>query len=126
VKATNAASPEAVVAHAGECVRQAMEPWKAADLARVAGSQRLLELAVNDLKRVTEALGRDPAQNSKDLRPLVAALRRDVARMTRVVDTCSAFYRGLTLRLGDMGVAYDHCGCVPNMTDAPVARGLEV
>jgi hypothetical protein len=126
MKPETALSAETIVGHAGECIRKALETWNAADLARVAGSQKLLEHAVDDLRRVTEALSRNPPQSTKELRPLVAALRRDVARMTRVVDTCSAFYRGLTARLGDRGVAYDACGCVPRVADAPLARGFEV
>jgi len=126
VKAVMEPSAETIVGHAGECVRKAMETWNAADLARVAGSQQLLERAVDDLKVVTEALGRNPPRNAKELRPLVAALRRDVARMARVVDVCSAFYRGLTVRLGDLGVSYDASGCLPETADAQAARGFEV
>ena len=126
MKAKSELSPETIVEHARECVRKAMETWSAADLARVAGSQRSLESAVDDLRHVTEALGRNPLQTTKELRPLVSALRRDVARMTRVADTCSAFYRGLSARLGDAGVSYDACGCVPQIASAPATRGFEV
>ena len=126
MKTETETSAKAIVGHAGECVRKAVETWNAADLARVAGSQRLLELAVDDLKVVAAALLRNPPRNCKGLRPVVAALRRDVARMSRVVDAGSAFYRGLNARLGDLGVAYDASGCVPEMAETAAARGLEV
>jgi hypothetical protein len=120
-----AASAKAIVGHAGECIRKAMEAWNAADLTRVASSQDLLERAVDDLKQAAGVLGQNPPRNIKELHPLVAALKKDVNRMSRVVDACSAFQRGLAGRLGDPGVAYDASGRVPHQAASETA-GIEV
>jgi hypothetical protein len=122
---TRAISAKAMVGHAGECIRQAMDTFNAADLSRVASSQELLERAVNDLKQASGALGQNPPRNLKELHPLVAALKKDVNRMSQVVDACAAFQRGLAARLGDPGVAYDASGA-PRQTGSEAACSIEV
>jgi hypothetical protein len=124
--ATPAISAKAILAHAAECIRKSMQTWNGASLAGVADAQRLLQSAVDDLKQAARELGRNPRQNPKELWPLVVALKKDVDRMSRVVDACSAFQRGLAGRLGDPGVVYDASGRVPHRAGSVTARGIEV
>jgi hypothetical protein len=114
------------IGHAADCVRQALDTFDATDLKGVANAQELLERAVEDLKRATEALGPNTAEKPRELRPLVDAVKRDVSRMTQVVDACSAFQNGLAVRLGGSAVAYDSSGSVPVPADGVNSRGFEV
>lgn len=126
VKSDKETPVRTAVGHAAECIRKALETLDGANLASLARSQELLEQAVDDLKRATRSVEQNPARNPKGLRPLAASLRRDVERLSRVVDACSAFRRGMAARLGDAGIAYDASGRVPEQAAAETGRGLEV
>jgi hypothetical protein len=116
MKGTTRTSAQAIVERAAERVHKAMETWNAADLNTVAGSQELLENAVLDIQQASLSLGENPEQDPVALRAQMSALKREVARMTRLVDACSGFQRGLAARLGAPGVIYDASG---------TARGLQ-
>jgi len=105
VPAATQVSAKELLMHAVDSVRQALDTWQATDLERVAQAGALLQSAAEHLNTAAVALGRHPADRPAELRALAAALRRDLLRITKVVDACSAFQNGLAVRLG-MGVSY--------------------
>lgn len=81
MKSATQISAKLALSQAAERVRQALDTWNAADLKMVAGSQEMLEHAVEDLKRVTQVLTHNPSEEDKprELRRMVDALRAEVA-----------------------------------------------
>ena len=108
-----------------ESVRQALDTWQATDLTRIADAQGLLENAVDHLRNAARELERNPHESPRELRELAAVLRRDVSRVARVVDACTAFQNGLAVRIGAAGVAYQPSGAAapPPVSNGP--RGIE-
>ena len=98
-------SAKELLIQAVESVRQALDTWQATDLHRVAQAEALLNSAAHHLSTAAEALKQPGSDRPAELRSLTAALRRDLFRITRIVDACSAFQNGLAVRLG-MGVSY--------------------
>ena len=106
-------------------VRQVLDTWQATDLTRIAEAQGLLANAVEHVKNAAQAMGRNPQEDPRELRELAASLRRDVNRMTRVVDAGIAFQNGLAVRIGVSGTAYQASGAAgpPRLSSLP--RGIE-
>jgi hypothetical protein len=100
-----------------------LDTWQAIDLDQVAEARILLESAVGDLQDATALLGRDAAEDPAELQCLANGLRLDLARMTRVVDACSAFQNGRAVRLG-VGVTYQPTGAAES-AGKPQGQGIE-
>ena len=105
-----AASLVQCIAHARRRVRLARQQWNAADLKRVEESRKLLEQSVTALKMAVDLLRNGDSTMTSGLQSAIASLRRDISMMLRVVDACSAFHRGMALRLGGALPAYDASG----------------
>lgn len=105
-------------------VRHAIEHWNGADLPQVAAVQKLLEAAVLEFEQVPDRLRGVHAMGADDLYSLVSDLKRDIAHLMRVIDACSAFHRGLAVRLGDCVPTYDAAGRIAAGADLETG-GLE-
>ena len=118
-------TPQRLIRIAAGKVRQALDTWQATDLNRVAGSQTLLQNAVEDLQFAIAAIDRYPVNQRGELRAEIAALRVDLTRITRVVDACVAFQNGLAVRLGARGVVYQPSGSAVPALLSPRPQGIE-
>jgi hypothetical protein len=103
--------PLAVLVAAREAVRGALEQWKAGDTAQIRRCNAMVEDASAALREFQAAAQKGPIPAAEAER-LVLELLRDAARMTRIVDACVSFQRGLSLRLGHSGPGYDATGAV--------------
>jgi len=112
--------------HARACVRAALDGWDATDLTQVDSCRVLLEQSVSDLQELEANLQTYPAGMPQDSIADIDALKQDIAMMVRLVDAGSAFYRGVALRLGDAGPAYDQSGMAPAEAAAPALRGMQI
>jgi hypothetical protein len=113
-----------LLAQAASRVRQALDTWQATDLVQVAEAQLLLVNAVADLRKATALISLNPAEKAAELRKLAAGLRRDLNRLARVVDACSAFQNGIAIRLGISGVVYQPSGAAASPA-AALSQGIE-
>ena len=109
------ASPAAAerIRRAQLSVRRAFEQWRAADLERIGQCRELLEQAVGELREAARTGASTHPCLPVDVRRALAAIKQDTAGMTRVVDACSTFQRGLALRLGRADPNYDAAGLTP-------------
>ena len=118
-------TPNELVKKASVSIRQALDTWKATDLGRIADSQLMLAQAVEDLKGATAALISVQPGDIRELQSRTARLRRDLARITQIVDACLAFQNGLAVRLGVSGVVYNSTGSAPPASFTPIPEGIE-
>jgi len=116
--------PRQSIEHARRGVRKALQQWNAADLNSIGESRVLLEQSVTDIKLAIELLRNGDTTMANGLQPSIASLRRDISTMTRLVDACSAFHRGLSLRLGGALPAYDASGMPVKEPEIRPAHGL--
>lgn len=106
-------------------VRKARQQWNAADLKRIADSRNLLEQSVTALKIAIDLLRNGDSSTTNELRPAIASLRRDISTMIHLVDACSAFHRGMSLRRGGVvPPAYDASGKTIKEPDVLAAPGV--
>jgi len=110
--------------HARTCVQRAIEDWNGADLTQVAAVQKLLEESLAELDQVPDRLRGTGAGVDRDLHSRVSGLKQDIVCLVRMIDTCSAFYRGLAVRLGDCAPAYTAAGEIVAGTNVET-RGLQ-
>lgn len=103
-------------------LRQALELWDAADLSKIRRCQELIERASGDLRAMAQGGSRPLAAGGARQ---VAALRKEVQRMIRMVDACSAFQRGLWLSLGHPGQGYGASGQLSAECGVADGGGLE-
>jgi hypothetical protein len=61
---------------------------------------------------------------TEGLQPAIATLRRDISTMIRLVDACSAFQRGLALRMGGAPTNYDASGKTVGGGDTQQIHGV--
>jgi hypothetical protein len=118
------ASPVQWIADAGCRVRLARQQWNAADLKTVEESRKLLEQSVTALKMAIGLLRKGDSTMTSGLQPAIASLRRDISTMIRLVDACSAFHRGMSLRLGGALPAYDASGKTVGEPNTLPAHGV--
>jgi hypothetical protein len=118
-------TPVERIAQARACVRQALDQWDATDLVRVEECLNLLRRSVGHLEDGMDRLRQESARPPSNVASSVAALRRDIARMVRVVDACSAFKRGLSLHSGVAAPCYDASGHAVEVIAAAASPGFE-
>jgi hypothetical protein len=118
------ASPGHSIDHAQRLVRQSLQRWNAANLESVEESRKLLEQAVSALRMAIDLLRKGDSAMTKGLQPAIASLRRDISTMIRLVDACSAFQRGLSVRMGGALPNYDASGKTVGAADTPPAHGV--
>jgi hypothetical protein len=116
--------PSQWIDHARLCVKQALQRWNAADLASIDDSRQLLEQSVTAVKMAIDLLRNGDLTVTGRLQPAIASLRRDISTMVRLVDACSAFNRGLTLRLGAALPPYDATGKTVGDVGADSVHGV--
>jgi hypothetical protein len=115
--------PAHLIDHARHCVRVALRQWKPTDLQRVHASRSLLEQSVSDLKTAIELLRGGTATVTTEYQPIILNLRQDITSMIRLVDACTAFHRGISLRRGT-DPSYDASGQTIKDPDAVPVDGV--
>ena len=105
------------------CVRRLIEDWDPADLSRIESIPLSLESSVIDM-RVLQGTLLEGAAATGELGAGIIELKRNIARMIRLVDAGAAFYRGLGVRLGSCTSSYTATGRAPMETSLG-SRGLQ-
>jgi hypothetical protein len=88
-------SRKARVAESHRFVSAALEQWNASDLSSLERSCELLRLAARTLEPATRSTAEETSKHA--LAAELQSLRRDVARLGRMIDICEAFHRRLSL-----------------------------
>ncbi len=91
-------------------IRQAMTEWNAADLERVDRSRELLMSAVGEMRIFESAVRAGDIPPTAELYSTILAAKAEVAQVTRVVDACVAFHRGLAALAGGAPPVYNADG----------------
>jgi hypothetical protein len=76
-------------------VQQAAENWNGSDLDKMAASNQLLYQAMIELNEVKAGIEIERPEGADDLRAIISTMKREIARMGKVVDACSTLHRGL-------------------------------
>ena len=103
-------------------VRHACQTWDATNLDRANQCRELLEQAVADLREAVNMAAAAGTCLPVEARRILTTLQQDSQGMTRLVDACSAFQRGLALRLGHADPNYDASGLAQAMHGQPAQR----
>jgi len=117
------ASAKECLERARSSIRQVLNDWDAASLARLEECRALLEVAAGDLREFEASAVRGAVDG---LDSTVRELKRDIVTLMRVVDAGSAFYRGLSLRLGSAAPSYTASGHSPEELTSPAAVAIQV
>jgi hypothetical protein len=91
-------------------IRRALTEWNAADLARVDQSRELLAAAAGEMRIFENAVRSGDVPPTAEVYAAVRAAKVEVGRVTRVVDACVAFHRGLAALSGGAPPVYNADG----------------
>jgi len=97
-------------------IRQVLAQWTPADLDAVDDSREQLAAAVADLRIFENAVRSGDVSPTAELQDAILAMKQEVVQVTRVVDACVAFHRGLAARIGDAPPGYDAAGHITGDT----------
>lgn len=92
---------------ARSAIQQATAEWNPADLDRVDSSKELLVAAVGDMRIFESAILAGDVAPTAELYSTILATKQEIMHVTRLVDACVAFHRGLAARTGDAPPVYD-------------------
>ena len=106
------ASAAASLERAHSRIQEALAKWQAADLERVGKSCQLLVEAAADLRVFENAARCGAVTPTPEIYSTILEVKRKVARVTRLVDACVAFHRGLAARTSDTPPVYNAGGYI--------------
>ena len=106
-------------------VRLALDEWDATDLSRIYRCNALIESAISALQQFQSTLLTGGSSTQAGTRLTISELAHDAERMSRVVDACLAFRRGLSLQLGISGLVYCPSGAAVASGSGGDPGGLE-
>ena len=91
-------------------IRRVIQQWNPADLDRADASRLALEQCVSCMSEFSQALQSGSVVVTAELRNTLLALKLEIAQVTRLVDACAAYHRGLAASLGVGNPGYDAAG----------------
>ena len=104
------ANPARSVSQAAAKVRRALALWDASNLDRAEAGREILRRAALDLTFAEQSLVKGGVASAAELTPMLVELKHDLKALTRLIDACSAFHRGLLVRLNGSASSYDASG----------------